>query len=48
MSVDGMSDNNGSLIINELEISQVADRPEVEEIVRLINLESDRTVLLRL
>ena len=43
VSVDGMSDNNGSLIINGVEISQAADRPGVEEIVRLINLESDRT-----
>ena len=43
VSVDGMSDNNGSLIINGVEISQAADRPGVEEIVRLINLEADRT-----
>ncbi len=43
VSVDGISDNNGSLIINGVEISQAADRPGVEEIVRLINLEADRT-----
>ncbi len=43
ISVDGISDNNGSLIINGVEISQVADRPGVDEVVRLINLESDRT-----
>ena len=43
ISADDISDNNGSLIINGVEISQAADRPGVDEIVRLINLESDRT-----
>ncbi len=43
ITVDDISDNDGSLTINGVEISQAADRPTQEDIVRLINLESDRT-----
>ncbi len=40
---NGLSDENGALVINGVEISKEGDRPDIAGIKELINNESDRT-----
>tara|TARA_B100000886_G_scaffold339748_1_gene306155 strand:+ start:2549 stop:3751 length:1203 start_codon:yes stop_codon:yes gene_type:complete len=40
---NGLSDENGALVINGVEISKEGDRPDIAGITELINNESDRT-----